>query len=51
MFLNFSECRVFKKFRELNPTTVPKTMTANEPVTVRVPIEIVAKMPELKVLF
>ncbi|ODN03541.1 Calcium and integrin-binding family member 3, partial [Orchesella cincta] len=40
--------RVFKKFRELNPSLVPKTMTANEPVTVRVPIEIVTKMPELK---
>lgn len=42
-------CRVFKKFRELNPSIVPKSMTANEPMTVRLPLETVAKMAELKV--
>ncbi|OXA43769.1 calcium and integrin-binding family member 3 [Folsomia candida] len=40
--------RVFKKFRELNPSIVPKSMTANEPMTVRLPLETVAKMAELK---
>jgi len=42
--------RVFKKFRELNPSVVPKTMTGNEPITVKIPCETVTKMPELKVI-
>ncbi|CAG7720106.1 unnamed protein product, partial [Allacma fusca] len=40
--------RVFKKFRELNPTVVPRTMTGSEPITARVPCDQVAKMSELK---
>ncbi|EEB12837.1 predicted protein [Pediculus humanus corporis] len=40
--------RVHKRFREINPDVVPKTMTKNEPVTVLVSMEEVLKLPELR---
>jgi hypothetical protein len=42
-------CRVHKRFREVSPDLVPKSMTGNEPVTVRVPLEKMEKLPELRV--
>ncbi|KAK7868749.1 hypothetical protein R5R35_002546 [Gryllus longicercus] len=40
--------RVHKRFRDVSPDLVPKCMTGNEPVTVRVPREKVEKLPELR---
>ncbi|XKL61131.1 hypothetical protein PGB90_008188 [Kerria lacca] len=40
--------RVFKKFRETCPELVPKRMIGNEPMTVKVPLEHMEKLPELK---
>jgi hypothetical protein len=42
-------CRVHKRFREVSPDLVPKSMTGSEPVTVTVPLEKMEKLPELKV--
>lgn len=42
-------CRVHKRFREVSPDLVPKSMTGNEPVTVQVPRDKMVKLPELRV--
>lgn len=42
-------CRVHKRFREVSPDLVPKSMTGREPVTARVPLEKMEKLPELRV--
>ena len=42
-------CRVHKRFREVSPDLVPKSMTGSEPVTVTVPLEKMEKLPELRV--
>ncbi|KAK6624379.1 hypothetical protein RUM44_011238 [Polyplax serrata] len=40
--------RVHKRFREINPDVVPKSMTRNEPITVLVSMEEILKLPELR---
>jgi len=44
-------CRVHKRFREVSPDLVPKSMTGSEPVTVTVPLEKMEKLPELRVSY
>ena len=44
-------CRVHKRFREVSPDLVPKSMTGTEPVTVKVPLEKMEKLPELRVCY
>jgi hypothetical protein len=44
-------CRAHKRFREVSPDLVPKSMTGSEPVTVTVPLEKMEKLPELRVCF
>jgi hypothetical protein len=44
-------CRVHKRFREVSPDLVPKSMTGSEPVTVTVPLEKMEKLPELRVCY
>lgn len=41
--------RAHKRFRELRPDLLPKRMTAKESVSIRVPIENVIMLPELRV--
>lgn len=43
--------RVHKRFREVSPDLVPKSMTGSEPVTVTVPLEKMEKLPELRVCY
>ncbi|GJQ65755.1 hypothetical protein Trydic_g11938 [Trypoxylus dichotomus] len=40
--------RVHKRYREVKPDTVPKCMTGNEPVSIRIPFENMEKLSELK---
>ncbi|XP_046990552.1 calcium and integrin-binding family member 2 [Schistocerca americana] len=40
--------RVHKRFREVSPELVPKSMTGDEPVTIKVPLEKMEKLPELR---
>ncbi|GAB6031212.1 hypothetical protein CHUAL_009030 [Chamberlinius hualienensis] len=40
--------RVFRRYRELDRTTVPKIMTGDEAQTVKVNCDLLEKMPELK---
>ncbi|XP_018331513.1 calcium and integrin-binding family member 2 [Agrilus planipennis] len=40
--------RVFKKFREVDPQLVPSRMTENQSMTVRIPLESMEKLPELR---
>ncbi|CAK1544407.1 unnamed protein product [Leptosia nina] len=45
----YSECGgVFKRFREVNPEVIPKSMTDNQAHTIVVPVEEIEKLPELK---
>ena len=41
--------RVHKRFREVSPDLVPKSMTGTEPITIRVPLEKITELPELRV--
>lgn len=41
--------RVHKRFREVSPDLVPKSMTGNEPITIRVPLEKMTQLPEFRV--
>lgn len=43
--------RVHKRFREVRSDLVPTVMTENQPVTVRIPLDSMEKLPELKVKF
>ncbi|XP_022901291.1 calcium and integrin-binding family member 2-like [Onthophagus taurus] len=40
--------RVQKRYRELRPNLVPKRMTGNEAVEVKIPLENMEKLPELR---
>ncbi|KAF2901575.1 hypothetical protein ILUMI_04604 [Ignelater luminosus] len=40
--------RVHKRFREVEPDVVPKCMTENQPMTVRVSLAAMEKLPELR---
>ncbi|GLH08318.1 Calcium and integrin-binding family member 3 [Gryllus bimaculatus] len=46
--ISLKTTKVHKRFRDVSPDLVPKCMTGNEPVTVRVPREKVEKLPELR---
>jgi len=41
---------VYKRYRAICPEVVPKKMTGDEPVKIRVPQERIEQLPELKVL-
>lgn len=41
--------RVYKRYRAICPEVVPKKMTGDEPVKIRVPQERIEQLPELKV--
>jgi len=47
-FLNLF-LRVYKRYRAICPEVVPKKMTGDEPVKIRVPQERIEQLPELKV--
>ncbi|XP_026474848.1 calcium and integrin-binding family member 2 [Ctenocephalides felis] len=40
--------RVYKRFREVSPEIVPKCMTGDEPVTAKVPRDLMERLPELR---
>ncbi|XP_061708252.1 calcium and integrin-binding family member 3 [Cydia pomonella] len=40
--------RVFKRFREVNPELIPKSMTENQAHTIVVPVHEIEKLPELR---
>ncbi|XP_045488717.1 calcium and integrin-binding family member 3 isoform X2 [Pieris rapae] len=40
--------KVFKRFRDVNPELIPKSMTENQAHTIIVPVEEIEKLPELK---
>ncbi|XP_065166076.1 calcium and integrin-binding family member 2 [Atheta coriaria] len=55
--VNYQDCsfftrkeilRVHKRFREVRSDLVPTVMTENQPVTVRIPLDSMEKLPELK---
>ncbi|CAM1298986.1 Uncharacterised protein g2286 [Pycnogonum litorale] len=49
-FFNRKEIlRVQKRYRELDPIMVPETMTGKESKMVKVPLDKLEKLPELKV--
>ncbi|XP_025018210.1 calcium and integrin-binding family member 3-like isoform X2 [Tetranychus urticae] len=45
---NWKIIRIFKRYRELDPKSVPQVMTGDEAHTVSLPLEKFEKMPELK---
>lgn len=53
MFGELRKCifclRVYKRYRAICPEVVPKKMTGDEPVKIRVPQERIEQLPELKV--